>query len=599
MEIHRLPEKLSQKIAAGEVIERPLSVVKELMENSIDAGAKNIEVELLQGGKVLISVKDDGRGIAPEELSLAVEKHATSKISTEDDLESIGTLGYRGEALASVCAVSRLEIYSRRAALPEGASLHFDGGTPKVTRLPLCPGTVVTVKDLFYNLPARRKFLKSPAAEFRRIFRLVQDYAFAYPGIAFSLIHGGKTQFSSSGSGSVDALLASIWGEEPRVRSAESRSPRSGVSLWWQDMGPQSKLQLISFVNGRRVSDAVIRSAITAFNWAGRGNWLIMLTLPTEDVDVNVHPAKSEILFRHSSEVYDLIHRTAEELSRGFSEVAAFPAAPGNTARPQAFSGDFDVRPKSVNPSVSGFRAPDREPHPFSRMERPVFRAASPAADRRREGTTERLPLAATPQNLDGASANETEQSVDRQGRRYLGQLQKGYLIFDDGDGLLVVDPHAAHERINYERILKNCAAPQGRQGLIMPVPLPPTLKESALFHKDELSKLNFAVNDDGSLSMLPMNPKAAGLNPVELLRSAVSALEDRKDHSESLVELFASKACKASVKLTTRLEAAEALRLLEDLESCDQPNACPHGRPTVLRLTGSSLDKHFGRLGL
>lgn len=597
MEIHRLPEGLSQKIAAGEVIERPLSVVKELMENSIDAGAKSIEVELIQGGKVLISVKDDGRGIAPDELSLAVEKHATSKISTESDLESIGTLGYRGEALASICAVSSLEIYSRRAELSEGASLRCEGGTPKVTRLPLRPGTVVTVKNLFYNLPARRKFLKSPAAEFRRIFRLVQDYAFAYPGIAFTLLHGGKAQFRSSGGGSVDDLLTSIWGETPQVRSARSLSPASGVSLWWQDMGPQSRLQLISFVNGRRVSDGVIRSAITSFSWAGRGNWLVMLTLPPEDVDVNVHPAKSEILFRHSGAVYDLIHRTAEELSRGFSEVPTFPASPQNTALPQSFSEDFDVRPKTLNSSGSEFYAPRKDAHPFGRMEQPVFRAASPSAERRREEVTDRLPLTVASQGARGAEVFEAAEGDTE--RRYLGQLRKGYLLFDDGDGLLVVDPHAAHERINYEKILKSCGAPQGHQGLIMPVSLPPTLREAALFHKDELAELNFAVDGDGSLSMLPMNPEAAGLNPVELLRSAIQALEERQEHSQSLIRLFATKACKASVKLTTRLEAHEALRLLRELEACDQPNACPHGRPTVLRLTGNSLDRHFGRLGL
>jgi DNA mismatch repair protein MutL len=599
MGIHRLPEGLSQKIAAGEVIERPLSVVKELIENSIDAGAKRIEVELVQGGKVLISVKDDGCGIVPDELPLAVEKHATSKISTEEDLEAIATLGYRGEALASVCAVSHFEIYSRRAELPEGALLHYEDGVPKVTSVPLRPGTTVIVKDLFYNLPARRKFMKAPAAEFRRIFRLIQDYAFAYPQIAFTLIHGGKSVFSSSGSGSVDKLLSAIWGDEPKVRSSESKAPGSGVRLWWQDLGPQSRLQLISFVNGRRVSDAVIRSAITSFNWAGRGNWLVMITLPPEDIDVNVHPAKSEILFRHSSDVYDLIHRTAEALAHGFSEI---PVLPLNTESSDQWKGEaknFDVRPQHVNSQNAGFYKPEHEAHPFSRMEQPVFRASSPASEAvQHEQRSERLPITSY-RDIASPRAETPVQAEDAEGRRYLGQLQQGYLVFADNEGLLIVDPHAAHERINYEKILKSCSSTGAQQGLIMPVSLPPTLREAALFHKKELAELNFVVNDDGSLSMLPMNPQAAGLNPVELLRSAVSAIEEHKDQSDSLLKIFATKACKASVKLTTRLEPAEALHLLQELESCDQPNACPHGRPTVLKLTQAALDKHFGRLGL
>ena len=599
MGIHRLPEGLSQKIAAGEVIERPLSVVKELIENSIDAGAKKIEVELVQGGKVLISVKDDGCGILPDELPLAVEKHATSKISTEEDLEAIATLGYRGEALASVCAVSHFEIYSRQAGQPEGAVLHYENGVPKVTSVPLRPGTTVVVKDLFYNLPARRKFMKTPAAEFRRIFRLIQDYAFAYPQIAFTLIHGGRSAFASSGSGSVEKLLSAIWGDEPKVRGSESKAPGSGVRLWWQDLGPQSRLQLISFVNGRRVSDAVIRSAITSFNWAGRGNWLVMITLPPEDVDVNVHPAKSEILFRHSSEVYDLIHRTAEGLARGFSEIPVLPSGPENSGHWKSEVENFNVRPQQPVSAGCGFHKDGSEVHFFGRVEPPLFRASSPAVEAaKRPENSERLPITSY-RNIGSAASQQQLTAEDADGRCYLGQLPQGYLVFSDNEGLLIVDPHAAHERINYEKILKSCSGTNAQQGLIMPVSLPPTLREAALFHKKELAELNFVVNDDGSLSMLPMTPQAAGLNPVELLRSAVSAIEEHKDQSDSLLKVFATKACKASVKLTTRLVPAEALRLLQELEACDQPNACPHGRPTVLKLTKAALDKHFGRLGL
>ncbi len=592
MGIHRLPEELSRKIAAGEVIERPLSVVKELIENSIDAGAHSIEVELVQGGKVLISVRDDGCGIAPEDLPLAVEKYATSKISTDEDLEAISTLGYRGEALSSVGAVSELEIFSRRAETGEGACLRYENGEAKISSVPLRPGTTVIVKDLFYNLPARRKFLKTASAEFRRISRLVQDYSFAYPGISFSLVHGGKTVFKSSGSGSLKKLLADVWGDEPEIRAACFATGNSSAALWWQDTGPQTRFQLISFVNGRRVGDAVIRSAIASFHWATRGNWLVMLTLPPEDVDVNIHPAKAEILFRHSGDVFDLVRKATEKFSRDFSEL------PGvrNFSLDKNFS-SFDVRPAS--PTQFSAYKPQHEAHPFSRIEDPVFRCSSPNAyTLPKEQSAERLPFNSWRDETVQKQPEKIE-SFDTAGPRFICQLSQGYLLFADAGGVLIVDPHAAHERINYERILKACSDPAAEERLIIPIQLPPTLKDAALANRNQLAELRFSFDDAGALITLPMHNNAAGIGPIELLRSAVSAVEERSEGSESLLHRFAVKACKASVKLTTRLEPSEALQLLSDLEKCDQPSACPHGRPTVLRLTGAVLDKHFGRLGL
>ncbi len=591
MAIQRLPEELSRKIAAGEVIERPLSVVKELIENSIDAGARAVEVELVQGGKVLISVKDDGCGIPAEELPLAVEKHATSKISAEEDLDAIATLGYRGEALSSIGAVSRFEIYSRRAGDREGAVLRYENGAAKVSAVPLRPGTTVVVRDLFYNLPARRKFLKSVTAEFRRVLKLIQDYAFAYPAIAFTLIHGGKTVFASSGGGSLKKLLAQTWGEEPEIFSSRCEGGRGSCALWWQDCGVQSRFQLISFVNGRRVGDPVIRSALTSFHWAARGNWLAMIVLPPEDVDVNVHPAKSEVLFRHSGEVYDLVRKAAVKFSR---EYASAPVPATVSGRDDGFA----FTPQRRGDGASAFsHMPPREAHPFSRVEPPVFRAASPNSypDRQAELAGGRLPFLPQPREVSG----EDPLAPADDGVVYMGQLRQGHLVFADGDGLLILDPHAAHERVNFERILKECARPGGQQRLLTPVSLPPTLAHDALAHREELKELRFEVEDDGSLSSLPLHAKAAGIGPVELLRSALAAIGERQENSQSLLRAFATKACKASVKLTTRLAAPEALRLLEDLNACDEPNACPHGRPTALRMTGTALDKYFGRQGL
>ncbi len=596
MAIHRLPEALSRKIAAGEVIERPLSVVKELIENSLDAGARTIEVELVQGGKVLISIKDDGCGISAEELPLAVEKHATSKISVEDDLEAIATLGYRGEALSSIGAVSRFELYSRRKSAAEGAVLRYENGQIKVSPVPLRPGTTVVIKDLFYNLPARRKFMKTATAEFRRILRLIQDYAFAYPSVSFTLIHGGKTVFKSSGAGSVEKLLAQTWGDEPAIASARYENDKGGCALWWQDCGPQSRFQLISFVNGRRISDAVIRSAIQSFGWATRGNWLAMISLPPEDIDVNVHPAKAEVLFRHSGEVYDLVHKAAEKFAREYSQAAVNQRSPFPSG---ALPADFVYTPpqKPASAPTSWRKMPEHEAHPFSRVEEPVFRAASPHsfAAREAELRAERLPF---PMQQPQTGAPQTDARAE-DGNEYLGQMPQGYLIFSMQEGLLIVDPHAAHERVNYEKILKACAAPDGQERLIMPIPLPPTLRGDAIAQRKELEELRFVIDDNGDLAGLPVHAKAVGVSPVDLLRSALNAIEERGENPQSLLDIFATKACKASVKLTTRLTAEEAKLLLAQLNACDQPSACPHGRPTVLRLTGQALDKHFGRLGL
>lgn len=594
MGIHKLPESLSRRIAAGEVIERPVSVVKELVENSLDAGASHVAVELVQGGKVLISVKDDGCGIAPDEMTLAIEKHATSKISTAEDLEAISTLGYRGEALSSVCAVSALEIFSRQADLPEGALLSSTGGNVKVSRMPLQPGTTVVVRDLFFNLPARRKFLKSSISESRRITSLVKDYALAYPNVSFSLINEGKSTFKSPGTGGVDEVLSKVWGTSPEVRYRECTNSKSTTKVWWQDIGPKSRFNLTVFVNGRRVSNGTIRSAITSFAWAGRGNWLVMLTLPAEDIDVNVHPTKAEILLRHPNEVFELVHKATDDFSRKFSSLPLQirPMGEGTSDLPDV---DFSIdipKPKEQGSHTKNVYCKPEVANPFSRVQSPFERPQSPAAYER---PSPRLPFY-KPEEMQQVNKAEVEQEK-LQDRVYMGQTHQGYLVFSSPEGLLIVDPHAAHERINYERILSMCKDPRGEDMLLMPIPLPPTLKDEALAHKEDLEKLKFKLDDDGNLTALPLHPKAVGLSPIDLLRSAISALEEKSD--SALMDVFAVKACKASVKLTTQLEASECYRLLEDLERCKEPNACPHGRPTVLRLSNNALDKHFGRLGL
>ncbi len=605
MSIHRLSPELAKKIAAGEIIERPLSVVKELIENSIDAGAAQINVELIQGGKVLISVADDGSGIAPDELPLALEKHATSKISSDEDLEAILTLGYRGEALASISAVSDLELYSRRHDLPSGALLLSKEGEVSVSESTLPPGTRVTVKDLFYNLPARRKFMKSAQAECRRILHLMQDYGLAYPAIAFRLINDGKKLFQSYGSGDVTSLLRQLWGEEPEIRQAEQNNGSSQVKIWWQDCGASSRFQLTVFMNGRRISDGTIRSAVLFHPWANRGNWFLFLTMPPEDVDINVHPTKSEVLLRRSGEVFDLVRKGVEQLSKGFSPMnlskIGKPSLP-----PEGGTKESSLSFRTTAWSQQ-YKVP-KERDPFSRVTAPQFRVSSGRASVLMDSPDE-LPSSQAFQSRERAPLVEGEEissafltePLSYQGQEsggifsFLGQLTSGYLIFEDSEGLLIVDPHAAHERIFFEKIRSACSGLDGLEPLVVPIPLPPSLREEALFYREDLEELGMKIDADGNLKCLPVHAKGLNMAPLDLLRGALGALEDKGD-SRPFRDRWALRACKSSVKLTTSLEPVEAIELLEELRRCEQPNACPHGRPTILRLDKNALGRHFGR---
>ncbi len=291
--IKRLDKEVSSRIAAGEVIERPSSVAKELIENSIDASARNITLYVEQGGKTSFVIEDDGCGISFEELPLALERYATSKITTLDDLERISTLGYRGEALSSVAAVSRMEIRSRERTSDAGGIIRCEGGTVTLhTETPSHPGTRIQVDDLFYNLPARRKFLKTASAELRRILQVVNDYALVNPELTFRVFSDGKRILELLPPGSTDKALQRRWGNETRLYSSETAYNTNSVKIWWNPIPDSRRTVMTIFVNGRRIQDPTIRSAVCGGESAAYGEWLVVLEMPPEDLDVNIHPAK-------------------------------------------------------------------------------------------------------------------------------------------------------------------------------------------------------------------------------------------------------------------------------------------------------------------
>ncbi|MDR0765069.1 MAG: DNA mismatch repair endonuclease MutL [Synergistaceae bacterium] len=569
--IKKLDETVASRIAAGEVIERPVSAAKEMLENSIDAGASNVKISLSQGGRASLVIEDDGCGIAWDDIPLTVERHATSKISTLEDLERVRTLGYRGEALASIAAVSRMELRSRRRGDDLGGVIKTEGGSVVYcSRVPCMPGTRVQVDDLFYNLPARRKFLKSAASELKRIIQVVQDYAVVRPEIRFRVSSDGKDMLDIGGASNTDELLASLWGDESRPVRAEARSSDGALVLWRNALPGSKRVNLTAFVNGRRVQDATVRSALNATGASIFGEWIVMLDIRPEDVDVNVHPAKAEVRFRHQGGVFELVLRGAKKAllsGGGFREDTAamnFPPSPRETSQNPW---------ENYIPEMPKIGKHTRASDPAPGVAKDLFADDEPGAS-----------------------------------RKYLGQAQGGYLVFDDPRGLCLVDAHAAHERILYEGIEDSFSgSPVASQSLLSPQELPPAVASAVARNRDELSNMGFAFHfpqDEGAegepvMTSLPALRGLGKLSPLETLRSALKGIEEETDPSKRDREVWwrwARTACRDAVKLGEAVERDEALALFDRLEKCRQPYSCPHGRPTTIFLAGEKLKSWFER---
>ena len=428
VKIKELSENVWAKIAAGEVVERPASVVKELVENSLDANAKKIRVKLTDGGRLKIIVEDDGDGIAFEDLPLALTYHATSKISEIDDLENIHTLGYRGEALASVAAVAEIEIRSRQKDSETGGMIRAnENKIIEHVKINHPNGTRIQVENLFSGLPARRKFLKSASGELRRAAVFLREYAVCNPEISFSLEHDGKEIFSTDGSGSRKLVLMKIWGAGNDIQSLKITYGHLTLECWFQPrMGISSgRNDLISFVNGRAVNDPVIKSAVNQAARELAGNWALFFTVEPQLVDVNIHPAKSEVRFRYPDEIFSAVRKAANNLGSPMDiDVNIGTPAININKRPE-----FSFQNSFSNSQSSNSR-PYFEPQKNSNL--------TPA-------------VSPEPQIYLEDFSNNNENSQPE--IIFLGQNSGGYLVFDNYDGLVLMDPHAAHERINYEKI--------------------------------------------------------------------------------------------------------------------------------------------------
>jgi len=621
--IKLLPEGVWSRIAAGEVVERPASAVKEMVENSLDAGAKRIRVRLWDGGRVRIVVEDDGCGIEFDELPLALAPHATSKIGSIEDLEAIRTLGYRGEALASLAAVAKIEIRSRGKNGGGGVIRAYEGRVADHVKTNCTPGTRVQADEIFANLPARRKFLKSASGELRRVAALLREYAICRPEVAFALEHDGRPVFSTDGGGDRRRAIEQLWGSEPKIQNVEASAGRIKLECWWQprpgiaaNKGMGSRNEIASFVNGRSVSDPVIKGAVGAAARELAGGWALLFSVDPSLVDVNIHPAKAEIRFRYPGEVFEAVREAASKLGAPAS-LATASLAPVNRSLVSPapvrqdrggwnFGADFRSAGDSVGPSPKADNAYKSAPFQARGSENEVIRSGS-------HFTRVEVP------EFDFEDCGEIAEKdrEEHDGREefnevaFLGQLASGYLIFDSPDGLSVVDPHAAHERVAYERI-KAAAGEIGKkdrsQLLLMPSPVPPTLQLEVEERREFLESLGFAFETaDGGMRLTAV-PYLAGLTGLAkatvsqdaLLRGSIAALREVEDDRAGLMKLlwrdWATMACREAVKVTTRLMPEEGLTLWNDLHGCEQPFFCPHGRPTILRLSAADLRKHFDR---
>ena len=572
-----LPESVWSRIAAGEVVERPASAVKELTENALDAGATRILVLLKDGGRLQITVEDDGSGISFDDLPLALMYHATSKLREVSDLERISTLGYRGEALASLAAVADVEIRSRQSGDEEGGLIRtHDGKITEHVRAKCSLGTRVTVSNLFSGLPARRKFLKSASGELRRAAVFLREYAVCNPSVSFRLEHDGKEIFSTEGSGDRKRVISKIWPEGAEIQTVKIISEHMRLECWFQSRaGISGRGDVMSFVNGRAVNDPVIKSAVATAARELSGNWALFFTLEPSLVDVNIHPSKAEVRFRYPDEIYSSLHNAVKRLGSPM------------------YIPEIIDRPAKNSPSTPSSKpsAPRRD---WNFRETPTVRQVDIFSDSFSSNENDEI------DDTDTETKTETEIEPVEPDVKFFGQNSGGYLVYDTPEGLTLVDPHAAHERINYERVKSRAEKSQNVQKLLMPLILHPTLALEADEFETALKESGFEFENTASGVELRAVPSIGSteFEPEVLLRASLRALKNDHDGDTRniLWRTWATMACKASVKLTTRLTQDEAMTLWRELHDCEQPFVCPHGRPVMIELKNDDLQKRFGR---
>jgi len=591
--IRILPDILSNKIAAGEVVERPASVVKELVENAIDAGGQRIVVEIEAGGRRLIRVGDDGTGMDRDEALLALERYATSKIATDADLFAIRSLGFRGEALPSIASVSRMTLVSRTAGAEAATLIKIEGGRIlNVTETGAPPGTMVTVGDLFFNTPARRKFLKTVATEMGHIGDCLTSLALGHPQIDFKLIHNGKTTrhwpaVDDDGDRVLDVLGRSL---QKELFPLDLESDAARISGWVAvpRINRSTSRGVHLFVNGRHVkSRALLHAIMQGYRQRlMKGRFPVAVcrvAVPADQVDVNVHPTKHEVRFARQREVHGVVA----------GAVAAALSKAERGQRPGTMPANRDVNP-APNTGVAEAMEPFRTRGNDAFQKQPFAVAPDP------------LPSETT----IGPKSERGQATLWQQGRfarlKVIGQFRRTYILCESEEGLVLIDQHAAHERIYYEQLLQRRSATNAAaQKLLVPETLELSHRETALLNdlRENLYPLGFEIEPFGgttfAIKAAPVVLLGGEIGPVlrEILETALAA--GRQADPESVLDASVKiMACHGAIRARQTLDDRQVRRLLQQMDECANPSHCPHGRPTWIRWTDGELEKAFGRQG-
>ena len=670
--IIQLSPHIANLIAAGEVVERPASVVKELLENAVDAGASKVTVEIRDGGMTFLRVTDNGCGMAPEDAKTAFLRHATSKLRTAEDLAAIGTMGFRGEALAAIASVSRIDLMTKTAGAISGTSLHLEAGVITEESEVGCPeGTTIIIRDLFFNTPARMKFMKSDTVEGSRVTAAVQLQALAHPEVAFQFVRDGKPILSTPGNGGLQAAVYSVYGREcAQMVSVDSRWEQYSLTGFVSkptDARPSRNLQTF-FVNDRPVKSKIL---VAALEEAYRNRIMVgkfpacvlHLTLPANAVDVNVHPAKTEVKFLSEKAVFDCVHygvlaalnKTSDRPQVQFKNKAQ---SLGPLTEGAVSGADWGSVPKTNDtPSAPSEHLPQRgRQEPFFRTMTPAeyktFSAALQDAPQPKKESavatlqklerpthvplrenvilpsientypTSKLPSVggdahiaplpiAAQSGLMKASAPtknaepEMEQTTLEMPAeiqwRMVGELYNAYIIVEEGDNAFLIDKHAAHERILFEKLKAN-QEKISAQALLTPIPvrLSPSAAGALLENRALLDELGFEIDEFGDntvvLRQIPMD-----LGPEEAAETAETLAADllagRKDSPDTIRdELLHTVACKAAIKAGWQNDEAELLALVRQVMADENLKYCPHGRPICITLSKKQLEKQFKR---
>lgn len=604
-----LDEHTANRIAAGEVVERPASVVKELVENSIDAGATSITVTLEEGGKDLIKITDNGCGMTREDAVLSLQRHATSKIRDADDLDAIGTLGFRGEALPSIASVSVMEIVTRHEAEIDGVRLEIEAGT--ITNLEAAgapQGTTISVRKLFFNTPARLKFLKGSQTELGHITEYIGRFAMAYPSISFRLIHGSREVISSPATGQALSSITRVLGKDLARQLVPISFETPAMQVTGFISNPAftriNRRDQIFFVNGRPIRSKSITHAV---DMAYRGLLqpgrypvaIVFVQVVPELVDVNVHPTKAEVKFSSEHEVHSAVHRAVNE---ALMSGAAAPTIGDSPQRPASY-------PLRLRPDE-----PEARQVPLIGPPELSIAAFQDALARRREesvasATTDPfvwekgsgVPVEDSPVP---EAAFEAARTVALSGVKVIGQARNTYIIAQCDDGVLIIDQHVAHERVLFDRMLK-ADAEQGPaiQGLMIPITLSLSSREAAVVAKrlDYLRKAGYELEAFGGNSYVirgaPVTVKSQDAEAV--LRDMIQELVEISVAKHLLVrpdQVLITASCKMAIKAGEPMSQVEMERLLQDLLKCENPFVCPHGRPIIVSLSNWELDRKFRR---